>query len=441
VVENTGDVDLYDLQVTDNLVPVFGAGSIFQNMSVTADNVCGGNENGGYDAGATSDQLLAGGSASGITLPVSAICNFTVAFDVNPTNAGPYQNTASTTATDPDNATLSDSDNETTDFSMNPAISVGKTLAAGPTNNQDGTFHIEYQIVVSNTGDVNVYNLQIADDLAAVYGAASIFQNMTVAADSVCGGNENGGYSGTGNNDLLAGGATSGVTLPVSGVCTFTVAFDVNPENAGPYTNNATATADDPDGGPVTDSDDETTDFSMNPAMSVGKTLSAGPTNNQDGTFHIGYQIVVSNTGDVDLYNLQLSDDLAAVYGAASIFQNMTVDADSVCDTHENGGYTGTGNNELLALGASSAVTLPVNGVCIFDVSFDVNPENAGPYTNNVVTTTDDPDGDPVTDSDDETTDFSMNPAFDVGKTLAAGPTNNQDGVITICWHWGLLLA
>jgi len=127
-------------------------------------------------------------------------------------------------------------------------------------------------------------------------------------------------------------GATSGVTLPVNGVCIFDVIFDVNPTNTGPYTNTVNATATDPDGDPLNDSDDETTDFSMNPAIDVGKTLAAGPINNQDGTFHIEYQIVISNTGDVDVYNLQLTDDLAAVYGAGSIFQNMSVDADSVCD-------------------------------------------------------------------------------------------------------------
>jgi len=86
---------------------------------------------------------------------------------------------------------------------------------------------------------------------------------------------------------------------------------------------------------------------------------------------------------------------------------------------------TGTGNNELLTGGATSGVTLPVNGVCIFDVIFDVNPADAGPYTNTANATATDPDGDPVTDSDDETNDFSMNPAID-WRGQDAGRWSNQ---------------
>ncbi|MGD2184130.1 DUF6923 family protein [Lusitaniella coriacea] len=121
-----------------------------------------------------------------------------------------------------------------------------------PVANGDGTFDIVYTLLVRNFSAVALNNAQVADNLfgdtSSTFNGATSFQ--VIATPTVTGSLTQGNAGFTGMGNLLSGTET----LPAGQSATITLRVRVNPgTNAGPYNNQATATATDPNGNPVSD--------------------------------------------------------------------------------------------------------------------------------------------------------------------------------------------
>ena len=57
--------------------------------------------------------------------------------------------------------------------------------------------------------------------------------------------------------------------------------------------------------------------FPENPSIGVAKDISSGPTSNGDGSYRISYDIRIENTGDVDLRNVNIEENLTTTFAGA----------------------------------------------------------------------------------------------------------------------------
>src|SRR5690606_19347109 len=94
-----------------------------------------------------------------------------------------------------------------------------------------------------------------------------------------------------------------------SGVYTLTQA-DID---AGTFTNTATVTSTNPAGDPVTDTDSDTQSLAPSPSVELTKTGTYSDYNN-DGIYNAGdritYRFTVTNTGNVVLGNITITDEV-----------------------------------------------------------------------------------------------------------------------------------
>ncbi|MCX8171719.1 MAG: SpaA isopeptide-forming pilin-related protein, partial [Candidatus Bathyarchaeota archaeon] len=190
----------------------------------------------------------------------------------------PTKNTASATGKDALGKEVSDSATWTVDI-LNPSISISKT---GPAYAHEGD-KITYTITVENTGDCPLYNVVVKDSLLG-----TIYSNG----------------------------------LKVGEKKTFEVKYTV-PKPSEDITNNVEAKGEDALGMEVSDSASWTVDI-LHPAITVTKTANATEAYAGDA---IKYTIVVKNTGDCPLYNVNVTDTLLGVLltnGYLNVGANIT---------------------------------------------------------------------------------------------------------------------
>jgi uncharacterized repeat protein (TIGR01451 family) len=258
-VENTGDVTLSNVSVTD---PLMGLSAITP--------------------------------ASVATMAPGAIELFTATYTITQAdiNAGGITNQALATGTDPvgdpvtddsdDNSNLEDDPTVTT-LDQNPAIALIKTSSVSGTGAIGDV--ITYTFTVENTGNVALSNVSVTDPLMGL----SAITPASVA------------------------------TMAPGAIELFTATYTITQADidAGGVTNQALATGMDPMGDPVTDDSDDNsnleddpteTTLNQNPAIALIKTSSVS------GTGVIGdvitYTFTVENTGDVTLSNVSVTDPL-----------------------------------------------------------------------------------------------------------------------------------
>ncbi|RZV44458.1 MAG: DUF11 domain-containing protein, partial [Acidimicrobiales bacterium] len=122
-----------------------------------------------------------------------------------------------------------------------PEISLNKTLLSEPSFTDDGRQLVSYALTAENTGETLVEDVQITDDLGAVYGAERVeVDRIEIGTEPVnFASDANTGFNGVTSLDMLTG---TGDLLPGESV---TVELDVlvNPENEGDFTNNASVSA------------------------------------------------------------------------------------------------------------------------------------------------------------------------------------------------------
>ncbi|MEY3367471.1 MAG: hypothetical protein RI973_626, partial [Bacteroidota bacterium] len=476
-IQNTGDVPLQNIQVTDDLLATFGATATITVDSIRSADLA---ENNAYNGNANVNMLLGTD-----VLQINESGTINLYLRVVPAGSGPFENSAEASANGPggtlttdisDNGTNPDPDNDGNpdeagdntptpiSFPENPEIALAKRLSAGPVSNGDGTYEISYSFIIKNVGDVLLKNVALVDDLGAVFAGASFTVNQLTTSANLT---KNPAYTGTtaGSTNMLA----AGNELSVGEQGTATVSITVTPgSNLGPYNNTATATGVSPFNtvaidtshnglDPVPDNSDpdkfeEVTpvSFTESPEISVSKRLT-NTVNNGDGSYTVTYSIEVANTGDILLSSVQVTDDLAATFSGATSFEVMNVTATGTL-TDNFPGYNGGANTNLLSAG-SSTLAVGVSGIITLTVK--VTPgSKLGVYQNTAtgtgvspkgVTVSDvsqdgtnaDPDGDGNPNNNSKKTDvsFTENPEIGVSKDIVGLIIDNGDGTYDITYQ------
>lgn len=223
---------------------------------------------------------------------------------------------------------------------IDPRVSIVKTGAALA---REGDV-VTYTFVVTNTGDVPLVDLVVTDDILGTIGTVS---------------------------GPLAPGASTTLTK------TYTV-----PAGAADITNVAEVCAEPvPNvGDPVCNDDDHVLDR-IHPAITIDKT--ANPTTVNNGGGPVTYTYVVTNTGDVTLTNVTVTDDILGLIGTipslapgASATLTKTVDVTTASPTRNVGTAVGTDPTGRTVTDDDDAVISVVAGVV-----FTRGPEPTLPRT------------------------------------------------------------
>ncbi|MBX3731532.1 MAG: DUF11 domain-containing protein [Verrucomicrobiae bacterium] len=264
-------------------------------------------------------------------LDVDETWTYTAGYTIQPADvtAGSVPNTATANATDPYNAPVQDSDDETVTYAP-AAIALVKTAspqiysAAGQT--------ITYTFLVTNPGTVPLGTVTVSDPTTTV--------PVYVSGDT--------------NSDGY---------LDVDETWTYTASYTIQPADvtAGSVPNTATASATDPYNAPVQDSDDETVTYAP-AAIALVKTASpqiysaAGQT--------ITYTFLVTNPGTVPLSAVQLVDSKTT----PPAYVGGDTNNDGTLDVDETWTYTATYQITAADVTAGSVPnTAKVNGKDPYD--------------------------------------------------------------------------
>ncbi|HUU34881.1 MAG TPA: hypothetical protein VMW48_12520, partial [Vicinamibacterales bacterium] len=258
-----------------------------------------------------------------MSLPVGGTVTFTVNATVAITAAGTITNRASVTpppgVTDPapGNNTASDSDS-VSEQRVGVEKRAGTPEAVGP-----NTFEIPYTVVVSNRGSIPLTNLQVTDALSSAFAGnpAITVPGGVFATAGEC--TVSPGFSGLGparspGTNLLVG---TGFLAPRE-ECTLTMTVRVAYASAAaiprePQVNHVEAWTAAVPGGPRLASDTSQAEVVLRlPRVDVTKALVSLNQVGDEPAFDVSYAFVVRNTGEVPARNVQLTDDLAAAFGA-----------------------------------------------------------------------------------------------------------------------------
>ncbi|MBW8012408.1 MAG: sortase, partial [Chloroflexi bacterium] len=185
-------------------------------------------------------------------------------------DAGSVVNIAS--ASD-DDVTTSPTDTETATATQSPALTLVKSITANATYSSVGQV-IAYEFLVTNTGNITLFNITVSDDQAT---------------DESC--------------PDTSGGLAPGASI----TCTASYTVTQADLDAGSVVNIASASDDDVTTSPT---DTETATATQSPALTLVKSITANATYSSVGQV-IAYEFLVTNTGNVTLFNITVSDDQA----------------------------------------------------------------------------------------------------------------------------------
>jgi len=243
---------------------------------------------------------------------------------------------------------------------------------SGDISNGDGLW---YQFLVTNTGDVTLDPVSVTDDTFGI-GVTCLVTGLNPGDSTTC-----------------ATVAAHTVTLAEA--------------NAGQVVNTGTANGTDPDGDVVTDPSTLTTPVVQHPDISNVKSLASYDDNDGSGDITLGddlwYQFLVTNTGDVTLDPVSVTDD---TFGIA-----VTCPATTLAP----------GDDTTCTADAAHTVTLP--------------EADAGQVFNEATASGTSPAGVTVTASDDLTTPVEQDPAHTLDKTFVPGlVANGETGTFTLVY-------
>jgi uncharacterized repeat protein (TIGR01451 family) len=316
-VENTGNVTLEDITITDALPGLSGISP-----------------------------------ASVPSLAPGATAVFTASYTITQSDVdnGSVGNTATATGTfDGDDYTSSDT--ETVTAAQGPAISLDKS--ASPGSYSAAGEEITYTFTVENTGNVTLEDITITDALPGLSG---------ISPASV---------------PSLAPGATA----------VFTASYTITQSDVdnGSVGNTATATGTF-DGDDYTSSDTETVTAAQGPAISLDK--SASPGSYSAAGEEITYTFTVENTGNVTLEDITITDALPGLSG----------------------------------ISPASVPSLAPGATAVFTASYTITQSDVdNGSVGNTATATGTFDGDDYTSSDTETVTAAQGPAISLDKSASPG--------------------
>ncbi len=326
-VTNTGNVPLTGVVVTDNLITPTGGTTPCANVAI-------------------------GGTCT-------LIGTYTV------TAADVTTGSISNTGTGDSNETPPDDDVLVTPVDGSPALSTSKAL----TDNADGDGSttvtegdlLTYTVTVTNTGNVPLTNVVVADNLITP-----------------------------------TGGTTPCATVPLAGTCTLIGTYTVTAADVTAGSISNTGTGDSTETPP--DDDVLVTPVEGSPALNTSKALTGNADEDASGTVTeadtLTYTVTVTNTGNVPLTNVVVSDDL----------------------------ITPTG-------GTTPCATLAIGGTCTLIGTYVVT---AGDITAGSITNTGTGDSDETPPDDDVlVTPIAVTPALQTSKALTGNADGDASGTVT----------
>jgi len=408
--QNTGNVNLTNLQVNDLLTSFASINTI--NFVSNSPNI---SYNTAFD-GLLDTNLLTGNDSLN---PIET-AQFQLSINIGPDNSfSNILNIADVTSNAPDgSATNSSSAVETVFPEVIESIDITKSISSGPTLNNDGTYDITFDFFVENTGNVNLLNLQVLDNLNAFAPINNISFGSSTPNFSL-----NSNFNGLTDVDVLTG---SDILSP-SETGSFQIKINIGLNNFTTLQNQAEAAGISPNG--ILTNNTSTVNVPFTAIVSdyeVSKTLFKNPVLNVDGTYDYSFRIEINNTGNVNLNSLQLIDNLAQFtpINSTNIFNfssNIT----------PNSSYNGVTDNNLLL---NSSVLVPAENVVLF---LDVN---SGPYNpfQNITTNTVEAEiltlfGDTLKNVSAADAFFvASNPGVNIVKTLVNTPIANDDGTFDL---------
>ena len=210
--------------------------------------------------------------------------NYRATYTISPSDPSPLQNTGCVNGMDIDGQTITDCATHSTTFPQNPSIGLTKTASSGPYTVGKT---VTYSFVVTNPGNVTLHGVSISDPLVGLSAIS--------------------GYATT----LTPGASTTGTATYV------VTQADVD---RGSVVNLATATGVSPNGISVTATDDAILTISQSPLIALTKagTLNmtvVAPADRADVGDKITYAFTVTNTGNVTLTNVTVTDPKVTVVG------------------------------------------------------------------------------------------------------------------------------
>ncbi len=211
-------------------------------------------------------------------------------------NAGSFANTATATGTPPGGAAVTAGARATVSAAQHPSIALVKTAVQSSYDTAGGT--LAYTFTVTNTGNVTLANVVVADPSATVSGGP--------------------------------------ITLEpgVSDSTTFTAIHTVTQAdlNAGSFTNTAGVSGTPPSGAAVSAPGSAVVSAVQRPSIALVKT--AVQTEYDEAGDTLAYTFTVSNTGNVTLSNVTVTDPSAAVHGAPVTLAPGVSDSTTFTATH-----------------------------------------------------------------------------------------------------------
>jgi uncharacterized repeat protein (TIGR01451 family) len=327
-------------------------------------------------------------AASGVLAPgqsVTATASYTVTLADR--NAGSVINTATTTGTPPTGPTVTDDDDFEQPLGSTPGIAIVKT------GELDGDV-IRYEFTATNTGNVTLTAVSIADELNGL--SEIVYGEWPDAVGALAPGQS------------VTASATYTVTQP--------------DRDTGIVTNTATTTGTPPTGPVVTDEDDFDQPLPSTPAISLVKTgVISFDTLGGD---IVTYEFTATNIGDVTLSGVSISDELRglsevtygewpAAVGVLAPGESVTATADYTVtqDDRDAGGVLNTATTTGTPpsgpsvtdedefdqpLGSTPAIALVKTGALTGDgttISYTFTATNIGNVTLSAVSITDELDG------------------------------------------------
>jgi len=400
---NTGNIDLFNITVTDPMSGIVITGSPIATLIV------GANDNTTYSA----TYIITGADVVAV-----GVTNQATATGEDLASGGTV--VATDTSDDPTNATDVDANGDgepddatITDLSQ-PNLSVEKTANYTDTNGNgliDAGDTMSYVFNVMNTGNVDLFDVTVTDPLPGIVMTGAPIATLIVGA------NDNTTYSATyviTAGDVTAGSVSNqavGTGASVSGGAVTATDTSDDPTNTTDVDTNG-------DGDP-----DDTTVFDLSqPNLSVEKTSTYIDLNGNgtiDAGDRINYVFNVINTGNVDLYNITVTDPLIGIIITGSPIATLIVGAND--NTTYSATYTITGA-DVVAAGVTNQATATgedlASGGSVVATDTSDDPTDATDVDTNG-------DGEP----DDVTVTDLSQPLLSIEKTASYADTNGN-GVI-----------
>ena len=469
VIENTGNLTLDNLTLTEDFASHFGGAfvAVVGTPTITAGaGAVAPTGNAAYDGGAGNANVF-NGTTGEIEVGETITVEITVEIDPDSATAiynaaGELENQATTTGDDPAGTTVADTSDDPTDVTdadgdpADPTDDNGEpddpttlaiasvdltkeaTSSVPATSGTANNFDVTYEFVLTNDGSATLDNLRMFEDLATHFGGAFV---GLVGTPTITAGPGAVAPTGSASYD---GGTTDGQVFDIiSGeidpgeFVTVTIVVEIDPDNPtavynanGDLENSAVGAGLD-EGGDVSEdtSDDPTNATDADPngdnnpddptivsfsAIDITKesTNAVAASSGTSGNFDVTYEFVITNTANLTLDNLTLTEDFATQFGGAFVgvigTPTITAGTGAVAPAG-NAGYNG-GANANVFNGTSGEIE--AGETITVEITVEIDPDSptavynaAGELENQATTSGLAPDGIPATDTSDDPTD------------------------------------